>query len=363
MLITEFLAHRLGVRLMRESMLKASGFYTRRDASRDINQKFRKGLAAIEKFNGTSLSPQARRQADDYAHEILGNLDYAPSLHFYAAMQGRFREGWIPENFYHLVVVPNISKGFFEISSKKSLSNMLMRTEALPDIAYHIGGSFYDRDYRPISRAALIELARPHGAVFVKGDDSGRGESVRKVPVAALADHPFTGDSVIQRPIRQHEFFDAFMTGSVATIRITTLRTPSGAIEMRGSALRLGRTGMEWLVSGQNVSVIVRDEAGTLNEFGYTGDWRAWAAHPDSGTVFAGHRIPSFAKALALCKELHARLPHVVIIGWDVAINRDGEVEVIEWNAGHCGISVLEALTGPHFTDMGWERFAKVAPK
>src|ERR1700722_1365490 len=109
MLITEFLAHRLGVRLMRESMFKASGFYARRDANSDINQKFRKGLAAIEKFNGTPLSSDSRRQADDYAREILGSLDYAPSLHFYAAMQGRFREGWIPENFYHLVVVPNIS--------------------------------------------------------------------------------------------------------------------------------------------------------------------------------------------------------------------------------------------------------------
>ncbi len=108
-----------------------------------------------------------------------------------------------------------------------------MRTEALPDIAYHIGGFYNDRDYHPINRAALIELARPHGAVFVKGDDSGRGESVRQVPLAVLADHPFTGDSVIQRPIRQHEFFDAFMTGSVATIRITTLRNRSGAAQSK----------------------------------------------------------------------------------------------------------------------------------
>ncbi len=122
MLITEFLAHRLGVRLMRESTLKTSGFYARRDASRDINQKFRKGLAAIAtSFNGTSLSPSRGGRRTNSAREVLGSLEYAPSLHFYAAMQGRFREGWIPENFYHLVVVPNISKGFFEISSKKSL--------------------------------------------------------------------------------------------------------------------------------------------------------------------------------------------------------------------------------------------------
>jgi len=46
-------------------------------------------------------------------------------------------------------------------------------------------------------------------------------------------------------------------------------------------------------------------------------------------------------------------------VGWDVAINREGAVELVEWNAGHCGITLTEAVTGPHFRNLGWERFAR----
>ena len=363
MFVNDILSRAVGVRLMRETTLQASGIYARRDADRVINEKHRKALLAMAEFNGRTLTPALRRMGDDYALNVFGSLDYAPSLHFYTAVQGRFREGWMPENFYHHVVVPGIIKGLADISAKKSFSNLLLRSSALPDIAYHIDGIFYDRDYLPISRAAMIELARPHDAVFVKGDGSGRGEKVRKVPVAALADYRFSGDGVIQRPIRQHSFFDEFVTGSVATLRITTLKIPGGAIEMREARLRFGRRATEWLVAENDVTAQVIDKAGTLDRWGYTSDWRACEAHPDSGTAFAGRQIPSFSAAVAFCENLHAGLPHVAIIGWDVAINQDGEVELVEWNAGHCDIAGAEARIGPLFADMGWEKFVKKTRK
>lgn len=358
MILNDFLQRVTGVRIVRESAMRQWGVYQRRDASEVINAKYRKSLSNIKTFHGKTLTAALRRQADDYARDVLGGLEFAPSLHFYAAMQGRFREGWMPENFYHLVVVPHISGGFADIARKKSFSNRLMRTSALPDIAYHIGGFFYDRDYLRIDRGALTALARPHGAVFVKDDHSARGEKVRKVAAEALTDFSFGDDCVIQRPIRQHPFFDEFVAGSVATLRITTVKAPSGAVEMREAAIRFGRSGAEWLTAGENVAVQIVDAAGTLDLLGYTSDWQGWKAHPDTGTVFGGRRMPSFAQAVALCETLHAVLPHVSIIGWDVAINADGEPELLEWNAGHCGIAGPEALIGPLFADMNWERFA-----
>ncbi len=50
------------------------------------------------------------------------------------------------------------------------------------------------------------------------------------------------------------------------------------------------------------------------------------------------------------------------MIGWDLAINRDGGVDLIEWNGGYCGVKFCEAMSGPHYRDMGWERFAHKAP-
>src|SRR5688572_3641728 len=100
MIVNDILSRLLGLRIVRESSMRQWGLNQRRDASEVINAKYRKSLVDIEKFHGKTLTPALRRQADDYAQDVLGNLEYAPSLHFYAAMQGRFREGWIPENFY-----------------------------------------------------------------------------------------------------------------------------------------------------------------------------------------------------------------------------------------------------------------------
>lgn len=358
MIVNDLLSRALGLRIVREGSMRQWGLYARRDASAAINVKYRKSLVDIEKFLGKTLTPALRRQADEYAKDVLGDLEYAPSLHFYSAMQGRFREGWMPENFYHLVVVPRISFGFAEISSKKSLSNRILRTPALPDIAYYIGGDFYDRDYTPIDRVKLTDLAKPYGAVFVKGDDSGRGEKVRKVAAKALMDYPFDGNCVIQRAIQQHPFFEEFVAGVVATLRITTVKSPSGHFGMREAAVRFGRSGAEWLTAGENVAAQIVDGMGTLDELAYTSDWNGWKAHPDTGTMFGGRQVPYFADAVALCESLHAVLPHVAIVGWDVAIDADGKAELIEWNAGHCGIAGPEALIGPLFADLNWERFA-----
>jgi Sugar-transfer associated ATP-grasp len=359
MRINDLLARTLGVRLVRDRYLQSAGFFAALHASRKINEEAAGALRAMELFNGKTLTPTLKRHSDEYAMEILGNPDYAPWLYVYSAMRGEFHDGWMPENFYHLVVVPRIIKGLADLTTLKSFSNLLLNSDVLPDIAYHIDGIFYDRDYRIISRAELIELAAPHGDVFVKGDGGGRGSNIRKLSAAALAEHKFAGDCALQKPILQHPFFEEFMTGALATLRITTVKTAQGAIEMRGGGLRFGRADTEWLISEKSVRVAVLDDAGTLDELGYTPDWRAWPAHPDTGARFADRRIPAFSQALELCRTLHAKQPHFAVVGWDVAINRDGAIELVEWNGGHGGITLSEAVNGPHFKDMGWERFAR----
>ena len=359
MRINDFLARSLGLRITRERHLQGLGFHSRRDRTRIINGEAADALHAMQSFNGRTLTPALKRKSDEYAVEILGSPEYAPWLYVFSALRGEFLEGWMPENYYHIEVVPRIIKGLADITTLKSFSNLLLRSDALPDIAYHIDGIFYDRDYRLISRADMMDLVRPHGDVFIKGDGGGRGNKIRRLSADALADHEFTEDCALQKPIRPHPFFEEFMTGALATLRITTVKTLKGTVEMRGAGLRFGRAGTEWLISEKSVRVAIVDDAGAFDPMGYTPDWRAWPAHPDTGVCFAERRIPAFAEAVNFCRTLHARLPHFAIIGWDVAINRDGAVELVEWNGGHGGITLSEAVNGPHFKDMGWERFAR----
>ena len=53
----------------------------------------------------------------------------------------------------------------------------------------------------------------------------------------------------------------------------------------------------------------------------------------DSGVVLDGYQLPSYDKAIAFVKEMHGYLPFFNLVGWDIAIQENGEPIMIEWNA------------------------------
>jgi len=360
MRLNDVLARVTGLRLVRDSQLESIGFYRQRRAMNDANREAAAILDVMAHHNRRPLSPFLKSRADEYARDVLGSLDYAPWLYVYAAYQGTFREGWMPDNFYHLRVVPEVGNAISRVTGNKSFTSLVLKTESLPDLAYRIGGNFYDRDFAVIDRDALARLAADFSHVFVKEDGSGGGVAVQKIVAKAIADHEFQGDCVVQRPIRQHPLFDALSPQSVATLRITTARDPAGAFSVRGAFLRLGRAGRDCVVAAEAFDVIVKGADGALDELGYDGEWRALAAHPDTGAPLSGLVVPHFRRVLEFCLSLHAKVPHVSVVGWDVAITSDDGIALIEWNGGHCDIKFCETVTGPHYSDMGWERFKGV---
>ncbi len=356
--LNDFFTRFLGVRIVRVRHLESLGPVKSGRLARKFRDEALAAVRTMELFNGRKLTDALKRRSDAYAQEVLGDVGYAPWFYVYATMQGEFREGWLPDDFYHTVVVPKLTKGLAPITNVKSLSRILLKTEALPDIGYYIGGIFYDRDFNVVDPAAFRRMAAPYDHVFVKRDGGGRGDHISKLRPADLEKGVLAGDCVLQRPIRQHPLFEQIVAGPVATLRVTTLRRPDGGLSVRGSYLRLGRKDTGWVMSGNSLRLAVLDPDGALDAVGYDSTWRAWSAHPDTGFPFRGLRVPEFRRAAAFCLELHGRAPHMPIVGWDVAVNRDNQIELMEWNGGHCDIKFCEAVSGPHFRDMGWERFA-----
>jgi hypothetical protein len=318
-----------------------------------------KAVHTIEEFNFQKLSRQQKRAADDYAAEVFGKTAYAPWLYVYTLVSEGFKEGWIPDNFFGSVVCPKINVGIGTITAYKTFTNTILRTDSIPDLYYYIDGIFYNKDLAVIKVGDLRKIAAAKFSyLFVKKDESGRGVGVVKLDVSDLSEEAFKsiGNCVIQYPIQQHKFFDEIITGSVATLRITTVRELDGKIGLRASYLRLGRKNTQWVQSANSVRVAVRDKAGELDVFGYTSDWRRWPGHPDTNVSFSNKRIPQFKEAVDTCLKLHASVPHLSIIGWDVSISSDEQVKLIEWNGLHCDIKFSEATTGPCFLGLNWEK-------
>jgi hypothetical protein len=313
-------------------------------------------LSILKTKNSSELSASDQKQADEYAATVLGGREYAPWLYVYAAMAGEFKDGWIPDNFFGQKVVPNVNKGLAYVTGLKTLSARLLQSSAIPDLAYHVDGILYRKDFSIIDRESLRAIATSAGPhVFVKADRSSQGKDVVKVASQDLTSFDFrvVGDCVVQSAVEQHPFFESIISGPVATLRITTVKNALGVVELRAAFVRLGRRGSE-RIGDTSVCVSVIDGDGTLDACGYY-HWERLATHPDTGASFAGARVPEFAKAVATCSELHSRVPHLTIVGWDTTIASDGSVKIFEWNGGHCDIKFSEATVGPCFTGLSWE--------
>ena len=316
-------------------------------------------VRSVKAYTGRNLSDQMKQQCDEYASEILGSKRFAPWLYVYTIVSGRFAEGWMPDNFFGRLVVPNVNKSLGVLSDYKSFSNAVLKSAALPDIGYFVNGVLYNNRYSTVDLSKFRKIASEHcDSVFLKQDGSERGEGIKNLLIKDLSLDILRqiGNCSIQAPVKQHDFFDQIVEGSVATVRITTVREIAGNIKVRAAYLRVGRAGDKWVQSNRLLRIGIR-RGGELDSVCYMPDWCHSIRHPDTGFEYEGSAIPSFNKAASLCIDLHSTLLNIAIIGWDVAIEEKGQVKILEWNTGHCDIKFSEAVSGPCFLGLEWERY------
>lgn len=324
---------------------------------RHYNKQARTALRTIE----GQLGPTDRQSitlANDYAHDVLGSSKYAPWLHVYCAISGAFKEGWIPDNYYGLVVSPKKSGEVAKLGNLKTFTNRVLNTQAMPDLAYVIDGIYYSRSYAPVAASDVLDiLFASNDRVFFKADNSFQGKSVAIMTRRDMQqlDGKQLPDGVFQAEIKQHAFFAEISANSTATIRVTTTKELDGRIAIRAGYLRVGRADDDIVRASSSVRISLDKDTGELAEVAYLPDWRRIESHPDTGFSFAGTTIPHYAAATRLCKSLHEGCPHIGSIGWDLCIDQDNEVKLMEWNARYNGICFSEATSGPCFRGLGWE--------
>jgi hypothetical protein len=320
-------------------------------------------LRAVEKSFGKTSRADLDR-ADAYAREVLGHVRYAPWLYVYSAIAGRFKEGWIPDNYYGRVVVPSLNGGYGRASALRSFQHGMFDSQAFPDVAYFANGLFITPDGTAISPDSVARrLFSECDSIVFKVDEGiqGRGIHFFNRNTFDLERIKSLGNGVFQRKIAQHEVLARFAPRSVATLRITTAVSDSGVASVRACYLRLGRDTDTHVQSASNVRVAVDRASGELAEHGFLPNWSVVRAHPDSNIRFAGVKIPAFADCLKTALDHHAKVPFVRCVGWDIAVDQEGDVKLMEWNGGHNDIKFSEATQGPCFADLGWDRLGRKA--
>ena len=318
-------------------------------------------IGSMTSVAGRPRSPALFRQCDEYARDVLGSRKYSPWLKAYAVFSGTFKEGWIPDNYYGRVVVPRLSGDYGQISTYRSVSNRLFQTDLLPDLAYSVNGLLHTSSMELVRASELKKyLFEISERIVYKLDSGAQGTNVHVYDADSFPDEPVTfGNGVFQSYIIQHPFFDAFTDQSVSTIRITTVVDDESNISCRAAYLRVPRSADTHVKSATAIKVAV-DADGELHEKGCLPNWVPVARHPDSNRAFASQVVPNFQACVETCISLHRKMMFPRIIGWDVIIDKDENVKLMEWNGGHNDIKFSEATTGPCFADLGWENLWQI---
>ena len=192
------------------------------------------------------------------------------------------------------------------------------------------------------------------GTYFCKPLDGQCGGGVFRLDTAfeddcnSVREKLSKGVYLVQTCIVQHPEMARIYDNSVNTLRIlTVIDKESGKPIPVAGEVRFGARGsvVDNLAAG-GVAVGIDLKTGQLSEFGICkkGGAKRTSVHPDSHVRFADVCLPYIQEAVNMAVRLHAKLPSIRIIGWDIAITPEGPV-FVEGN-DNPEISGLQTVNG-----------------
>lgn len=153
---------------------------------------------------------------------------------------------------------------------------------------------------------------------------------------------------ILEARLKQHPEVAKLHPWSINTLRLVTFNQ-DGQVLLFSAALRIGtgrRSTDNWSAGG--ILVAVEPKRGITHGDGYMKPafGRRVSRHPDTDIELSGFKVTDYERAVDSVLRLHAQLPGLHSVGWDVAITRDGPV-IIEGNDDWDG--AIPMTLGPHF--------------
>lgn len=279
---------------------------------------------------------------------------------FYTHMNGIFYKEYIPEDLFYSVIIDqlNMSNSHYSLTDKNLLSKFFHEIKQPWTIVKNINGTFCDEDNQLILADKAFEICHRYSTMIVKPTlESGGGKNVvffslkdgmtdyKEMDLKGLLNY-FDKNYIIQEPVEQHEQMSLLNESSVNTIKFYTLLIDTD-IEILIAFVRVGIPQSK--LDNMNVGGIwcCVDEDGRLIDTGYDKDLTPFN-RTGAGTILKGFQVPNYHQMKEVVKNLHRRVPYFKIISWDLAIDKQGNPVLIEYNVRAPGID-FQAVTGPIF--------------
>ncbi len=282
---------------------------------------------------------------------------------FYAACNGIYSVEYIPENIFYLILEPKLNRyDFAPALSDKNLLNRLFPNVKQPEtIVKNINGIYFHND-EIIDFETVTDLCNQAGKMIIKPSIGGfGGKDVRRFQcsngITDLLEAPlekvltdYKNNFIIQVSILQHPILASLNQSSVNTFRIVTYLTGMEP-QILSMFVRMGRKGSinDNMSTGGLACGVKAD--GKLNEVGYDA-FGTKVTETDGGWKFSDISFYFIDKLKETAVMLHKNAPHFRIISWDLTLNPQDEVILIEYNICGQGLNSHQMHNGPVFTKL-----------
>lgn len=338
-----------------------------------------------KKFRGLEITMENIRMEEQLLPEgyDASELPYKPLDYFkqygfkvssafpeiYKRCNGIVSDKYIPASLYFYYISPylvnmNLSMAYVD-------KNMYFRH--FPDVRqpktifHNMSGRFYTTEMQEATFDEAVEtLSKKEKFIVKPAIESGRGRDVKMWIGGGISElrnilNDYESNYIIQEVVTQHPDMGKLNPTSLNTCRLYTYRrVGTSEYMLLGAAVRFGGKGAyrDNACTGGGFCKInddgsVEDAIHNYRRFG----WGSLKAEKG----LEGLRIPKYNKVLETALRLHKTIPYMDLIGWDIAVDEEGEPVLIELNQ-YPDCEFLQIFNGPMFgeyTDELLERISK----
>ena len=217
-----------------------------------------------------------------------------------------------------------------------------------------IAGVLYDKSMNIMTLEESLKIIKETDSFVIKPTvDTGCGKGVKRISTKSKTDNElieiietYNNDFIVQETIKQSKDIEDLNPTSLNTCRVTSILING---KWNSSTIfKVGKKGADkdnW--SSSYLVGVTKD--GYLNEFGYDNQLNK-VYKTDLGHSFKGLRLPAFNEMQTFARDNHIKyFPHCGIVGWDILVDNNNKVRVIEVNIKSPGVVGEQLASGVFF--------------
>jgi hypothetical protein len=267
---------------------------------------------------------------------------------------------YVPFFFLHHLYFPHSYKEYGVLCEDKLLTYATLKAYEVPQpklLFCFDHNTFFDSANNPVAPAEVnaVIAASAAATLFVKPrfGSEGKGISIFNRKNGGFADEHGTvlndtffltsskekpvqgrdasGFYIVQEGLSQHDELSRIYPQAVNTYRAIT-ECVNGEPRMLYCVVRLGSGGRQIdNASAGGIFVRIDLDTGALYDSAQAFDQSQCTSHPDTGFVFKGARMETWAQTKAFTIAAARKFREIRYMGWDIAVTKDGP-SIIEFN-------------------------------